>query len=297
MAVASTLVVAGLSAAPTASAGPEFYANGVNVGSRHQLFMADGPIVLQSEEVGKVHCTALIRGTVSNTGGAGVGEISSFSPTGCEAPELEELLCHFYPPPFEESPCGKGHPVYLDGEMPFRVRVREGEVCKEASKRPSECEAESEREQLTVYSGFARRTSLPWTLQLLEGIRLEEEVSLLRLGGALSCYPKETIVVEGKEVEEPVNWEQVPSGCVKLNFIVPRLPAEIQYYGRLELTLLNGTKNGLSPSRLQFAESGALQDGKVSEEGHVSAYPTDRATISGTVHLLGEPNVELLTAR
>ncbi len=167
-------------------------------------------------------------------------------------------------------------------------------MCKDSALRPEYCPASSERETLTVYTGLARRSGLPWSLGLATGEREEEELPVLQLGTGQNCYPKETVLVEGEEVEAAANWETVPDGCLKLNVQFPEVPAEVVFYGSQEVAVINGVKNGLSPSRLQFDEAGALdyRDGGEDAAANLTASLTGELKLEGT-----HPGPELITVR
>jgi hypothetical protein len=107
------------------------------------------------------------------------------------------------------------------------------------------------------------------------------------------CHPKETVILEGKEVERPAGWEKVPAGCVKFNVIAPHIPFEVVFYGSLEPQLLNGVKNGLSPSRLRFVAAGSLQV----VGGNAETTTEGEATASGELKIVGASSQELITAR
>jgi hypothetical protein len=302
-----TVLLAGMALAQGASADvalavlePQFYANNHLLGATAAPMFTWGQVTLQTS-VGPVTCTLMLSGNIKNEGGQGVGEITGLTSGLCSDPELCKLVnpeCHPLEP--EREPT-----VHVTAEMPLRPNeVQEAEFCAEPGKAVINCPLESEREKATMAGHLRRRgSSFPWHAEMTEGTSLEEVDFLLRLGfrGA-TCYPKEKVIVEGKEEEVPVTWERVPAACVKLNVVVPQFPMELVYYGRLQPQLLNGTKNGLSPSRLAFnggAEElelgGGRTLGKVTTGEDVVAKGIAR--VSGTLKMLGLASEELIVVR
>jgi hypothetical protein len=74
-----------------------------------------------------------------------------------------------------------------------------------------------------------------------------------------------------------------------LNVVFPQIPTEIVFYGGQEPLMINGTKNGLYPSRLEYGESGKL----VSSEGSAGS----EAEITGSLYGDGAVTLELITAK
>jgi hypothetical protein len=70
---------------------------------------------------------------------------------------------------------------------------------------------------------------------------IKEEIEGVTIEGRVPCYNKETTAVL-----------QAPPGCIKVNIVVPGLGLESHYEGTLRAVMLNGVKNGLSPSRWEF---------------------------------------------
>lgn len=314
--VGSTAVVAlGACLIPAGSAGAEtpplLYKNFTQLGASppEQVF-GWGQVTFDVSGIGNIHCSALMQGSVSNSGGVGVGEVTDFTSAHCEEPpprlceeEGARLPCEGFRHDFitmEMPPAAVGRGAELCGgiEKPPCLEPpassREAEFCREAGRAPAQCPEEAERETGTLYTRIARRESPPWQLQLVRGEREEEEAVLARLGGpGSSCYPTEKVVVEGKEVERRANWEAVPAGCVKLNLVFPQAPLEIVCYGKLEVWLLNGVRTGLFPSRLEFVEAGKLIAGSAS----VSGPPQEEAVLTGSMTLVGSRQLELITAK
>lgn len=301
------LALAGVSAVPvlgglaraSAQSPPQFYVNGALPHMTGTLASSGVPVfswgtVEMQTGVGGITCTDELQGRIGNENGRGVGEIQGFDASDCRDPELcaHIIVCGV----FGKEGYGE-YTVFVSAEMPLRPHKREAVVCLESAKGLSECPLESEREVVHWPElNIARRgTSLPWPLHTTRTVREEEEVPTLSLGPeAQNCYPTETTVVEGKQMQVPVEWAQVPAGCVKLDVIVPQLPGELVYYGQLEPELLNGVKNGLFPSRASFvAPEPLLQAGGGSE----GATREDHASLTGELRLAGASGVELITAK
>jgi len=293
LALCATLM-AGMTAVQAASAAdPQFYANGMKLMSTPRQVFAWGEVGFQLP-VGRVECGATLQANIWNGGGQGVGEVTAFNTNWCQRNTLTirrpgETICLK-----GEHECEEIGPVYVSGEMPLQEDPVEAEACKGTLVFLRECPGESEREPITLFTRTARRGSLPWKLELGRGEREGEVETMADIGGpGSSCYPKETVVVGGAEVERPDSWEEVPAGCMKIGVILPELPAEFVYYGRLEVALVNGVKNGLSPSRFEFDESGGLESGHTPSE----AATEGEATIDGGLQVAGVPSFELITAK
>jgi hypothetical protein len=296
------VVVLARGASPAFAIGPpHFYANNNLLGATATPTFAWGQLTLPTS-VGSVTCTLILPGQVRNEGRHGVGEINGLTGGLCSDPELCKLVnaeCPSLEP--EREPT-----VYVTAEMPLRPNeIQEAEFCKEPGKAVTSCPLESERETATMARHLRRRgTSFPWHAELIDLIVEEEETHSLQLGRpGTTCYPKEKVIVEGKEQEVPVTWEKVPAGCVKLNVVVPQFPIELVYYGRLQPVLLNGAKNGLSPSRLDFGFAGEdeLELGGGRTVGAITTgenvVAKGIATVSGMLKILGLASEELIVAR
>jgi hypothetical protein len=96
-----------------------------------------------------------------------------------------------------------------DDRNAARRGISRGETCSE-SKPLKEC---AKREPARFISHVRRpQASLPWRGELLRVARAEQEPILYRIGvGAehASCYPREKLVKEGREIERAASWE----GC------------------------------------------------------------------------------------
>ncbi len=74
-----------------------------------------------------------------------------------------------------------------------------------------------------------------------------------------------------------------------VNVVFPQIPAEVVFYGGQEPLIINGAKNGLYPSKLEFNESGKL----VSSEGSAGG----EAELAGTLYGDGAVTLELITVK
>ena len=284
--------------ADVARAAPQFYENSKLVGSTPVPTLAWGEVTFGSSVLGKVHCLAELEDRVWNADGRGEGEVGDFDTGWCEAPEEEralEFACDFNLP----EPCPYPWSPAVTAEMPPEKRTRQGEVCIEKTKTLEQCSAKNaegdytERETKLLTSEFHRRAaSLPWKLELVSGEREEEEGVLEKVGvheygesgtataQSTSCYPTEG--------GEPASFKALPSGCIGIDIVLSQVPLEFVYYGTQEIFGLNGVRNGLTPSRLQFIDAGKL----FSSEGLEG-----EGSVQGLVKLLGWAGQELVTAR
>ena len=290
LALAGALAALALSPA-LALGSPQWYDNGTLVGAAHTPAVVWGEIEFESGAVGKIHCMNVMNLSIWNESSQGYGQFEGWGTNACKAPQLEETLEKAYEQPIKEGLIHSPLSVFATSELPLRVEYREGSTCKERSKTLlSQCDTEPSEErivshELVLNNGLHRRaSSFPWGIALGSAIREEEEVPVPKIGippAGQSCYPTEG----GK----PVSWEKVPSGCVKITIVCPQVPAEVVFYGSLEPTLINGVKNGLSPSRLQFGEvAGKL----ISSTGEAP-----ETVVAKELKLDGMNGVELLQAK
>jgi hypothetical protein len=175
--------------------------------------------------------------------------------------------------------------------MPREPELREAEVCSsEADTKLSQCPESGERGR-THLIVVARRavSSLPWDVELARCTREEKESSCLKTGipnaeekakGNTTCYKS--------GAKGPVNYTEIPAGCIKINEIYPEIPIELVFYGSQEVYGINGVKNGLSASKLKFIEAGSLS----SPEGAAGEF-----SFTGELKVVGAESVQLLQAR
>jgi hypothetical protein len=291
LALVGVLATLALSPALALGSSPQWYDNGGLLGTAHLPVIAWGEIELESGAVGKINCMNVMNLSVWNEGGQGHGQFEGWGTNACKAPELEETLEKAYEQPIKEGLIKSPLSVFASSELPLRVEYREGITCKERSKTQlSQCSTNPSEERITskeliLNNGLHRRAdSFPWKILVGSAIREEEEVPVPKIGVAPageSCYPTEG--------GHPTSWEKVPSGCVRITIICPQVPAEVVFYGSLEPSMLNGVKNGLSPSRLQFgAQAGKL----ISSEGEAP-----ETVVAKEMKLDGMNGVELIQLR
>ena len=190
--------------------------------------------------------------------------------------------------------------MYATAEEPLEVEKESAEVCAVESKNLTECNNEAkEKRTVSLISAVRRRVATtPWKAELTRGTREGEPNILQRTGlhtfgegGADQDGQEEVGTCYPKEAERDASFKAVPSGCVLVNIVIPQLPDEIVFYGSLELWLINGSKNGLSPSSISFVESGKL----FSSEG-VAGSMNELESANG-LKLIGANAIELLTAK
>lgn len=302
---AAALVVAALLLAPAVAQAeevpPRAYDNAAEVGTTHVPIVAWGEITLHSSVLGKIHClnTFFAEGWnqhehfESSKPIRGTGEVLGWGNSQCEAPEELSSLEILHKKEIEAGKIEKPITVTATAEMPLEKIGRYAEICASETKTLEQCKSESEREVKLETIEFHRRVvSLPWKVELIRGERNRKEVVLQKIGvheygesgtavgKSTKCYPKEG--------ENPASFKAVPSGCIAVNILFPQIPAEFVFYGTQEIESINGVKNGLSPSRLNFLEAGPLY----STEGLEG-----EGTTTGEVKIMGSAGQELLTAK
>jgi hypothetical protein len=298
-----------------AAAGPENYANGKLLSTTHTPVTGFGSIQLISEVIGEVKCQNTFYGQAWNQAVGsetkGVGEIEGWGTANCTAPtyipsleigdkekiEKKEVRCEGGYPGTEIGK-GKCFTVYATAELPLEVEKQQAEVCKTETKKLSECTGAGEKKEKTLISAVRRRlTSTPWKAELNRTTREGNKVIAQRTGvhtfgepGAGedaqneegACYPKEG----GKSA----NYKAVPSGCVIVNVVFPQIPDEVVFYGSQEAEGINGSKNGLFPSKLVFNEESGNFFSSEDSAG-------EKNETAGEVKLIGTNAVELLTTK
>jgi hypothetical protein len=267
---------------------PEGYKNG-------RLFRNGGPVPilttgnirLVSETYGYIECTTNAYGSARNeligSETRAAGEVEAWNAFNCTSPYLETLeQADKKQLEKKEIPCatqgatigeGKCLTVFVTAEMP--LEPEEGKTLRR------------------------NRSSLPWKAEVLAREHEGERSFFLRTGlHALgetataattesgTCYPTEERV---RGTVTPANWRAVPSGCILLNVVFPQIPTEVVVYGSQEPLIIDGAKNGLYPSKLEFNESGRL----FSSEG---AAGTD-AELAGALYGDGAITLELITIK
>jgi hypothetical protein len=262
-AIACLLAILATPCVPAAAAFPLWHSNGTLLGEGRLPgsvipFIARGEVSLRSTEGPGFGCEVAEEGRVFNEAGHGRGEITRFGAWDCSEPFVGSCSG-----PEHRGPTLCEAKVTLTTEMPLETSLREGEVCRKLGAALRECPLASEREAQNVISSYSRGTSsLPWRLELTSGERGEEPATLQRTGlheygeagsateANTACYPKEG--------EHAANYQELPSGCLALNVVVPAIPLEMVFYGSQELWLINGAGNGLDASRLELTQAGEL---------------------------------------
>jgi len=249
-----------------------------------------GTLKFSSQAEGEITCVDIFGGYVENRAGVGKGALEGLGSYHCVAPELEAALEAV----FKEVLEGRKVTVFASGELPMQETFREGIVCIEKTKRPSQCTGAGEQKIIEGLVSVKRReTSFPWPIELVPGTYEGVSVTRAKIGiGAegKTCYPTEgSVNSEGKEVQVPVSWEKVPAGCLMFDVIAPQIPDELVFYGSLEPVLIDGTASGLTPSHLQFGSgSGMLVS------SHLEAPET---ATSGSLTFIGSAGQELVVGK
>jgi hypothetical protein len=302
-------------AAQAAEKAPEAYANGKLLTTTHIPIIGVGPIQLKSEVIGEVKCTNTFYGEgwnqVVGTETRGVGEIDGWGTSGCTAPEYVPSLELGDTQQIEkkEVRCEGGYPgtkigegkcftVFATAELPLEVEKVAAEVCKTESKKLSECTGAGEKKETKLISAVRRRVaSTSWKAELSRTTRSGNKVIAQRTGvhafgeaGAGVDAQKEEGTCYPKEGSKPANYKAVPSGCVVVNIIFPQIPDEIVFYGSQEAEGVNGSKNGLFPSKLVFEEEAGKFFSNEDSAG-------ENNETEGEVKTLGANAIELLTTK
>ncbi len=265
--------------------------------------IAWGEINLHSTVLGKIHClnTFYAEGWnqhEKNESGKpirGYGEVLGWGNSDCEAPKEIESLTIAHEKEIKEGKIEAPITVTATAEMPLEKTGRQAEICDEATKQNelTKCPNKSEREVKLLTGEFHRRVvTLPWKVELIRGERDEEEGILQRIGlheysetgtaqaHTTKCYPTES--------GHDASFKALPSGCVGVNILFPQIPAEFVFYGGQEIWAINGVKNGLTPTRLEFLTSGTLFSSEALE---------GEGSTTGVVKLIGSNGQELLTGK
>jgi hypothetical protein len=297
------------------AAGPEGYENGKLLTTKPIAVTGFGPISLESEAIGEIKCKNTFYGQAWNQSVGsetkGVGEIEGWGTANCTGEKYVKSLEQSDKKAIEEKKlvCQGGYPgtvigeakcftVFATAELPLEIEKEEAEVCKTEGKKLSECPNPSERSIVKLDSAVKRRvSSLPWKSELVKTEREGSKVIVQRAGvhafgeaGANEDASEEKGTCYPKEGAKPANWKAVPSGCVVVNVIFPQIPDEIVFYGSQETEIVNGSKNGLTPSYLNFEELAGKFFSSEESAG------VNNETI-GEVKTLGTSAIELLTAK
>jgi hypothetical protein len=285
----SALVLAGVllicapatAQASIANGNPEWYKNGTPVSSGSHLPMfGDGFMTFEtSTEIApgqkelEIECMNVLFGGFSNEGSPLRGHFQilewwamGHTPTS-EHPELG-ALCRFT---YLGQPSGQ---AWVTAERPLSVIEQDSIICESPNKKLAECQPTNETEKRSMIREVGRPPlTTPWNAELI----VKSGVPYAKLG-----IPTEA----GKSCSET----PAPPGCVRMTVVYPEINLQFPFEGSLEVRLINGTKNGLSPSELKFEaeKSGALTIPGTNGEAKVYA--------SGPVKLIGAEGRELITA-
>jgi hypothetical protein len=234
------------------------------------------------------------------------GEALGWGTSTCTAPEL---LASY------EEACEGCHPtVFATSEPPLAPEYRQAVICnehsvKEGRKKLSQCfPAETEQKSLAINTK-RNVVSLPWKVEEVRGYDSEgssagsftvQRIGMKNYGecgpgeaeGHQTCSARaENTACYSAKAPNEASWEEIASGCVVTNIVIPQIPAEIPFYGGLEIVGHNGAGSGTDPSYISF-------EGEYS--GHLRSQENHEETgyVEGKeVRELGEEGQELLTIK
>ena len=265
---------------------PEAYDDGVLVGNREHAVLVEGygEIHFGSAQLGSegIECVNLGFGTAFNEGSPlrAQGQIMSWVAAGHAPNSLHPELGGLCRP--------EGTKGFFTDEAPFELEENEHH------------EVEASRRRLTT----------PWNVELLCGAREEEFVGIVKIGIPSSAFPitsgetpcpaeptEEFTNAEYEEYKKEKTEKKgcyatnpAPEGCIHMTWVEPGAGLEVAFGGTLWAHGINGTKNGLSPSRWVFEEKGgALQCESAGCEAG--------GTTTGEVKELGYNGIELMQAK
>ncbi|MHB8490772.1 MAG: hypothetical protein ACYDA6_00950 [Solirubrobacteraceae bacterium] len=265
--------------ASVASGSPEWYKNGQLASSgSHLPVFGDGFITFESSEKEpgvkelEIECMNILYGGISNEGSPlrGHAQILEWWAMGhVQAAEHTEVssLCRFT---YLGGPAGE---AWVTAERPLEVTQQEAIVCDSPNKKLTECEATGETERKEMIREVRRAPlTTPWNSELV----VKGSTTYAKIG-----VPTEA----GKSCSE----EPAPPGCMRLTILYPEINLQLPIEGSLEAKLVNGAKNGLSPSELVFE---GTKSGSLTIPGSLG----ETVFASGKVKLLGAEGRELLNA-
>ncbi|MHB8490770.1 MAG: IPT/TIG domain-containing protein [Solirubrobacteraceae bacterium] len=173
---------------------------------------------------------------------------------------------------YQGAPAGE---AWVSAEPPLGLIEQEAVLCANSKQPLNACLNSGQTLTASVIREVIRKPlSLPWN------------VALTANAGSLAYAKLGVPTAAGKTCAE----ESAPEGCVVVDVIAPALNLQLVLEGALEPRVVNGTKNGLSPSTLEFkgAASGHL---------HLRGAPNAVGYLTGTVKLLGLEGQELITVQ
>jgi hypothetical protein len=301
-AVSPAVIAQGVAQAHHVEGRPEYLENGKLATTERRPVVIYGPIELRSPEeseggIGEVlECETIGLGTVYNATEPGGGplEIRAYgsilawwasgttpTPEHREASSNCRLVHH-------GTSLGTEKATWVTAEPPLKEPKTEAVVCVHNGKplSISECgEPGAERETEILIKEVKREAlSLPWEVEAISseghadsriGVPDAEE----RAKGRRSC-------------EEFLSPEiRMPSGCMKLQIVVPELAIDDPFEGNLTPQDINGVKNALAPSVLYF-------EGEGREPCLHFALNTEKCLyVHGGVRFIGFVGQELITYR
>jgi hypothetical protein len=279
-----------------ATTGLVWFENGAKIPTnKHALITAYGRLDFQSEEQGAVECNNVINTSLFNESEKGSnyarGAFEGWGSNACRAEDLEIV--------FKE--LGLPTTVYATAEEPLVKTLVEGEACSPSAQAEGkthlyECKTEREAQTFISPESLHRaNTSFPWKTELRERTEHDLEnviADTIGIGaGGKSCYPEESVLIEGEYTELAAPESAVPAGCIKIDVIAPSIPDEIEFYGSVAPAVRNGAGNSVDPSRLEFNTAGGLL---VCAECHIRDPETP---VYGTLKLIGAESQGLMLAK
>jgi hypothetical protein len=174
---------------------------------------------------------------------------------------------------------GTERAAWLSPEPPLVEPKVEAEVCAQ-HKRLLECLTPNERETEILIREVRREPlSLPWEVELFS----TEGVARVRMGAPNAA--------ERARGHKSCEQSPAPSGCMKLQVLVPELGVDESFEGSAEPKNFNGVRSGLSPSTWFF-------EGKGHEPCLRLASNTEKcAFMRSPAKVIGYNNQELMTVR
>jgi len=256
----------------TGSAAPVFAFGYTTFTSSNEFEPTPGSGVKEKEL--EIECTNVLFGSAVNEGSPVRAHFSvlewwamGHTPTG-EHTEMSEL-CRFT---YLGEAAGE---AWVTAEQPLEETQQSGIVCINPAKKLEECEKSGETEEKTIIRTVHRPAlTTPWNGEVV----VKGGYPYLRLG-----IPTES----GKSCSET----PAPPGCIRLAILYPAINLQFPFEGSMEIKLVNGLANGLSPSTIEFegTKSGDLVIPGTNGESVVY--------INGTIKLLGAEGRELITVR
>jgi hypothetical protein len=165
---------------------------------------------------------------------------SSFNAWAAVEPELEKQ--------YERVTIGEGT------EKTERLAIRQ--VKREVPSVPWKQEAQGS--EIGGSNVFYLTTGIASERTERENVEAEEALANIPTERRTGCYPqppttevvREPGIVEQRETEPKLRSD--PRGCIRVDITAPEIGLETPFQGTLEPKIVNGAKNGLSPSKGEF---------------------------------------------